>query len=98
MIGSVVQQATAAGVELPIEGELPSLGSVTGWLNSQPLTAAGLRGKVVLIDFCTYTQGNGMVAEPRLYQLIRQPKPITDRQFEIEFLSPGVEVFAFTFG
>jgi hypothetical protein len=42
-------------------------------------------------------QGNGMVAEPRLYQLIRQPKPITDRQFEIEFLSPGVEVFAFTF-
>jgi thiol-disulfide isomerase/thioredoxin len=43
-------------------------------------------------------QGNGTVAEQRLYQLIRQPKPITDRQFEIEFLSPGVEAFAFTFG
>src|SRR5829696_4001871 len=40
---------------LPIEGELPSLGGATGWLNSQPLTAAGLRGKVVLIDFWTYT-------------------------------------------
>ncbi len=40
---------------LPIEGELPSLGSATEWLNSQPLTAAGLRGKVVLIDFWTYT-------------------------------------------
>src|SRR5215208_7640169 len=40
---------------LPIEGELPSLGGATGWLNSQPLTAAGLRGKVVLINFCTYT-------------------------------------------
>jgi thiol-disulfide isomerase/thioredoxin len=43
-------------------------------------------------------QGNGTVTEPRLYQLIRQPKPITDRQFEIEFLDPGVEAFAFTFG
>src|SRR5262249_45148799 len=31
-------------------------------------------------------QGNGTVTEPRLYQLIRQPQPITDRQFEIEFL------------
>jgi len=40
---------------LPIEGELPSLGGATGWLNSRPLTAAGLRGKVVLIDFWTYT-------------------------------------------
>jgi thiol-disulfide isomerase/thioredoxin len=42
--------------------------------------------------------GNGTVTEQRLYQLIRQPKPIGDRQFEIEFLDPGVEVFAFTFG
>ncbi len=39
-----------------------------------------------------------MVTEQRLYQLVRQPKPITDRQFEIEFLEPGVEVYAFTFG
>jgi thiol-disulfide isomerase/thioredoxin len=43
-------------------------------------------------------QGNGTVAEPRLYQLIRQPDPIVDRQFEIEFLDPGVEAFSFTFG
>jgi thiol-disulfide isomerase/thioredoxin len=43
-------------------------------------------------------QGNGTVAEQRLYQLIRQPKPIADRQFEIEFLGAGVEAFAFTFG
>src|SRR5437899_10755395 len=34
-----------------IEGELPSLGSATEWLTSQPLTAVGLRGKVVLVDF-----------------------------------------------
>ena len=43
-------------------------------------------------------QGNGTVTEQRLYQMIRQPKPVIDRQFEIEFLDPGVEVFAFTFG
>jgi thiol-disulfide isomerase/thioredoxin len=52
---SVVRQITPAAVQLPIEGELPSLGGATGWLNSQPLTAAGLRGKVVLIDVWTYT-------------------------------------------
>jgi len=34
----------------------------------------------------------------RLYQLIRQPQPITDRLFEIAFLDPGVEAYAFTFG
>src|SRR5262249_28073656 len=43
-------------------------------------------------------QGIGVAAEQRLYQLIRQPKPIADRLFEIEFLDPGVEAFAFTFG
>ncbi len=43
-------------------------------------------------------QGNGTVTEQRLYQLIRQPKPIADREFEIEFLDSGVEAFAFTFG
>ena len=43
-------------------------------------------------------QGNGTVIQQRLYQLIRQPKPIADRQFEIEFLDPDVEAFAFTFG
>jgi thiol-disulfide isomerase/thioredoxin len=43
-------------------------------------------------------QGNGAVSEQRLYQLIRQPDPIADRQFEIEFLDPGAEAFAFTFG
>ncbi len=42
--------------------------------------------------------GNGTAGEQRLYQLIRQPGPIADREFEIEFLNPGVEAFAFTFG
>jgi len=43
-------------------------------------------------------EGVGTVTEQRLYQLIRQPAPISDRLFEIEFLDMGVEAFAFTFG
>jgi thiol-disulfide isomerase/thioredoxin len=43
-------------------------------------------------------QGNGTVDEPRMYQLIRQPGRVADRQFEIQFLDPGVEIFVFTFG
>lgn len=43
-------------------------------------------------------QSEGTVTEQRLYQLVRQPQPIGDRQFEIEFLDAGVEAFAFTFG
>ena len=39
----------------PIEGHLPSFEGATGWLNSPPLTAADLRGNVVLVDFWTYT-------------------------------------------
>ena len=40
---------------LPVEGELPPLDGAVAWLNSEPLTAAALRGKVVLIDFWTYS-------------------------------------------
>jgi len=43
-------------------------------------------------------QGHGTIAEPRLYQLIRQPGPVTERTFEITFLDPGVQAYAFTFG
>jgi thioredoxin family protein len=42
--------------------------------------------------------GAGTVQEHRLYQLIRQKGPVEDRTFEIEFLDPGVQAFAFTFG
>src|SRR2546429_3688746 len=40
---------------LPVEGHMPSLSGATGWLNSEPLTTESLRGKVVLVDFWTYT-------------------------------------------
>jgi hypothetical protein len=42
--------------------------------------------------------GTGSIREPRLYQLIRQRDLIEDRTFEVEFLDPGVQAFAFTFG
>ncbi len=43
-------------------------------------------------------QGDGIAREQRLYQLIRQPMPIADRVLQIEFLDPGIEAYAFTFG
>jgi Thioredoxin like C-terminal domain len=43
-------------------------------------------------------QGDGTVIEPRLYQLVRQPGPVTERTFEVTFLDPGVQAYAFTFG
>jgi cytochrome c biogenesis protein CcdA/thiol-disulfide isomerase/thioredoxin len=46
----------------------------------------------------TDASGSGTVREHRLYQLIRQKGPVEDRTFEIEFLDPGVQAFAFTFG
>ena len=44
------------------------------------------------------SHGHGTVAQQRMYQLIRQAKPIAGRRFEIEFLDSGVEAFCFTFG
>jgi thiol-disulfide isomerase/thioredoxin len=55
-----------ASARLPDEGELPSLDGATGWLNSPPLTPAGLRGKVVLADFWTYTGINWLRQLPYL--------------------------------
>jgi hypothetical protein len=42
--------------------------------------------------------GSGIVSQQRMHQLVRQQGPIVDRRFEIEFLEPGAEAFAFTFG
>jgi thiol-disulfide isomerase/thioredoxin len=43
-------------------------------------------------------QGNGRITEQGMYQLIRQPGPIVNREFTIEFLDPGAQAFDFTFG
>src|SRR2546428_384625 len=54
----------SAAIHLLIEGELPSFSGATAWLNSPPLSAAYLRGKVVLIDFWTYTCINWLCTLP----------------------------------
>ena len=51
---------------LPVEGRLPSFDGATEWLNSPPLTAAGLRGNVVLTGFWTYTCINWLRQLPYL--------------------------------
>jgi Thioredoxin like C-terminal domain len=43
-------------------------------------------------------QGNGTLTQPRLYQLLRQPGPVSERTLEITFLDPGVHAYSFTFG
>ncbi|WP_175947891.1 cytochrome c biogenesis protein DipZ [Burkholderia pyrrocinia] len=53
--GAMMRAAGTTPSALPVEGTLPSLDGAVQWLNSPPLTAAGLRGKVVLVDFWTYS-------------------------------------------
>ena len=43
-------------------------------------------------------EGNGLLVEPRLYQLVRQKRAIADRTFEVTFDGAGVEAYVFTFG
>ncbi|KAA0985463.1 cytochrome c biogenesis protein DipZ [Pseudomonas sp. ANT_J28] len=53
--GSAMKVADKAPGALPIEGNLPSLDGAVQWLNSPPLTVQALKGKVVLVDFWTYS-------------------------------------------
>jgi cytochrome c biogenesis protein CcdA/thiol-disulfide isomerase/thioredoxin len=59
-----VKTTAVAGSEFPVEGTMPSLDGATIWLNSPPLTPKGLRGKVVLVDFWTYSCINCLRALP----------------------------------
>lgn len=52
---SGVAEASTEGSSLPVLGTMPEFANVTSWLNSPPLTSASLRGKVVLVDFWTYS-------------------------------------------
>ena len=60
------------------------------FLDGQPASAAH--------GFDVDDQGNGTLIEQRLHQLIRQPPPVTDRRFEIEFQDSGAAGYVFTFG
>jgi len=52
---AMMRAAASVEAPLPVEGELPPLSGAIQWLNSSPLTAQDLRGKVVLVDFWTYS-------------------------------------------
>jgi cytochrome c biogenesis protein CcdA/thiol-disulfide isomerase/thioredoxin len=53
--GGAMMMAANHGDTLPIEGALPPLDGAVQWLNSPPLTTEALKGKVVLVDFWTYS-------------------------------------------
>ena len=66
LIRSIAHRLAGEPLALPVEGRLPSLDGATGWLNSEPLTPEGLRGRVVLVDFWTYTCVNWLRTLPYL--------------------------------
>src|ERR1700733_15312890 len=61
---AMMMSAAKPAGNLPVEGEIPSFAGATLWLNSPPLTAEGLRGKVVVVDFWTYSCINCLRALP----------------------------------
>jgi cytochrome c biogenesis protein CcdA/thiol-disulfide isomerase/thioredoxin len=63
-LGRKTQSVAVAGSTLPVEGALPELNGAIAWLNSPPLTRQQLRGKVVLVDFWTYSCINCLRALP----------------------------------
>jgi len=64
----MMMAAGQAGAPLPVEGTMPTLDGATGWLNSPPLSREQLHGKVVLIDFWTYSCINCLRAMPFVHE------------------------------
>jgi methionine-S-sulfoxide reductase len=64
MAGGAMMSSKAASGAPVVAGDMPELAGATGWLNSPPLTRAGLRGKVVVVDFWTYSCINCLRALP----------------------------------
>jgi thiol-disulfide isomerase/thioredoxin len=64
LLSSIVHRLAGDPAELPVEGHLPSFDGATGWLNSERLTPQGLRGRVVAVDFWTYTCINWLRTAP----------------------------------
>jgi len=64
LIRSIAHRLAGEQLALPVEGRLASFDGASGWLNSGPLTPEGLRGRVVLVDFWTYTCVNWLRTLP----------------------------------
>jgi thiol-disulfide isomerase/thioredoxin len=65
-VRSLVHRLAGEPVRLPVEGRLASFSGATGWLNGEPLSAEELLGRVVLVDFWTYTCVNWLRTLPYL--------------------------------
>ena len=66
LVRSMAHRLLGDAMELPFEGRLASFDGASGWLNSDPLSADGLQGRVVLVDFWTYTCVNWLRTLPYL--------------------------------
>jgi cytochrome c biogenesis protein CcdA/thiol-disulfide isomerase/thioredoxin len=76
MTGGPAMTTSAGGRSgLPVLGPMPPLAGATQWLNSPPLTREGLKGKVVLIDFWTYSCINCLRALPYVEQWAKRYGP-----------------------
>ncbi len=64
LLRSIAHRLSGEDATLPVEGRLASFDGATGWLNSEPLTPEGLRGRVVLVNFLTYTCVNWLRTLP----------------------------------
>ena len=64
LIRSLAHRLAGDQLALPVEGNLAPFSGATGWLNSEPLTPEGLRGRIVLVDFWTYTCVNWLRTLP----------------------------------
>jgi thiol-disulfide isomerase/thioredoxin len=64
LVRSIAHRLAGDQPALPVEGRLASFAGATGWLNSEPLTPEGLRGRVILVDFWTYTCVNWLRTLP----------------------------------
>jgi hypothetical protein len=64
LVRSVVHRLAGDPPPLPVEGRLASFEGATSWLHSDPLTPDDLRGRVVLVDFWTYTCVNWLRTLP----------------------------------
>jgi thiol-disulfide isomerase/thioredoxin len=66
LVRSIAHRLAGDDAGLPDEGRLASFEGATGWINSESLTPEGLRGRVVLVDFWTYTCVNWLRTLPYL--------------------------------
>ena len=99
-VGAQQAQSTGAGARIVYRFHARDLHLVLGAADKPVRFRVTIDGKAPGANHGADTdaEGRGTVTGQRLYQLVRQQGPVHDRSFAIEFLDPGVQAFAFTFG